>query len=124
MRDTVQSYIDGARMMLALGTVEFYKFSRELYGGARRPPAGLALLARVERPLLHAVKLSLTHPSDGRRLTFDEALSAPPPATSTSPLGNSVAVCAARPVLRLPVGVKVPVAGSRTSGQSSFIPEV
>src|SRR6266550_1814719 len=38
-----------------------------------------------------------------------------PPATSTLPLGRSVAVCWARAVPRLPVAVHVPVAGSYSS---------
>src|SRR5438094_5415413 len=38
-----------------------------------------------------------------------------PPATSTLPLGSSVAVCRKRAVPRLPVAVHVPVAGSYSS---------
>jgi len=48
----------------------------ELYGGARRPSAGQAWLTHLERPLLHAAKLSLTHPASGRRLTFEAPLPA------------------------------------------------
>src|SRR5205807_8602861 len=38
-----------------------------------------------------------------------------PPATSTVPLASNVAVWSYRPVLRLPVTVQVPVAGSYSS---------
>ena len=38
-----------------------------------------------------------------------------PPATSTLPLGSKVAVCSERAVLRLPVAVQVPLAGSYSS---------
>src|SRR4029077_14255336 len=38
-----------------------------------------------------------------------------PPATSTLPLGSNVAVCLARPMLRLPVALPVPLAGSYSS---------
>jgi 23S rRNA pseudouridine1911/1915/1917 synthase len=44
-----------------------------LYGGQRRrggPPA----LAGLERPFLHASRLSFEHPSDGRTLTFESPL--------------------------------------------------
>jgi 23S rRNA pseudouridine1911/1915/1917 synthase len=29
---------------------------------------------RLERPFLHAMRLSFTHPSDGRRIDFDSPL--------------------------------------------------
>jgi 23S rRNA pseudouridine1911/1915/1917 synthase len=48
----------------------------ELYGGTHRPPAAYMFLARVDRPLLHAARLSLTHPSTGQRLTFDAPMPA------------------------------------------------
>jgi uncharacterized protein (TIGR02421 family) len=35
LRDTVRSYADANRLLLSVGTAEFYKISRELYGGAR-----------------------------------------------------------------------------------------
>ncbi len=35
LRDTVQSYADANRLLLAVGTTEYYRISRELYGGAR-----------------------------------------------------------------------------------------
>ena len=38
-----------------------------------------------------------------------------PPATSTLPLGSNVAVCRSRPVVRLPVALHVPLAGSYSS---------
>ena len=38
-----------------------------------------------------------------------------PPATSTLPLGSNVAVCQKRAVLRLPVALQVPLAGSYSS---------
>jgi len=38
-----------------------------------------------------------------------------PPATSTIPLGNKVAVCCSRPVFRLPVVAQVPLAESYNS---------
>ena len=47
----------------------------ELYGGSRRkPPPGLGPLNRLERPFLHASRLSLTHPSTGERVTFEAPL--------------------------------------------------
>jgi hypothetical protein len=42
-----------------------------------------------------------------------------PPATSTVPLGSSVAVCSARATRRLPVTVHRPVWGSYTSALAS-----
>lgn len=45
----------------------------KLYGGQRRrggPPA----LARLERPFLHASRLSFEHPADGRAMTFESPL--------------------------------------------------
>lgn len=35
LRSTVESLVDGNRLLLAAGTTEFYRISRELYGGAR-----------------------------------------------------------------------------------------
>jgi 23S rRNA pseudouridine1911/1915/1917 synthase len=55
-----------------------------LYGGARRPPAALSQLARVDRPLLHAARLSFDHPADGRRLMFE----APMPTDMTEMLDD------------------------------------
>jgi 23S rRNA pseudouridine1911/1915/1917 synthase len=47
----------------------------DLYGGARkRYPADLAALATLDRPFLHAARLTLTHPSTGERMTFDAPL--------------------------------------------------
>ncbi len=47
----------------------------DLYGGARRRlPTTLAAVARLDRPFLHASRLSFTHPTDGRRLTFEAPL--------------------------------------------------
>ena len=45
-----------------------------LYGGTKRAAGALAHLARLQRPFLHAARLSFDHPSDGRRLTFDSPL--------------------------------------------------
>jgi 23S rRNA pseudouridine1911/1915/1917 synthase len=48
-----------------------------LYGGVRRRlPATLAAIARLDRPFLHASRLSFTHPTDGKRLTFEAPLPA------------------------------------------------
>ena len=45
------------------------------YGGARRRVAGdLRPVLRLERPFLHAYRLTFTHPVDGRRLTFEAPL--------------------------------------------------
>ena len=45
------------------------------YGGVhRRVPGDLRAVMRLERPFLHAARLSFTHPSDGRRLDFDSPL--------------------------------------------------
>ena len=46
-----------------------------MYGGVhRRVPANLRAVLRLERPFLHAARLSFTHPSDGKRLEFESAL--------------------------------------------------
>jgi 23S rRNA pseudouridine1911/1915/1917 synthase len=46
-----------------------------LYGGIhRRVPGPLRAVQRLDRPFLHAAKLSFTHPSDGRRMTFESPL--------------------------------------------------
>ena len=48
-----------------------------LYGGVRpKVPAPLAALARLDRPFLHALRLGVTHPVDGRPLTFVAPLAA------------------------------------------------
>jgi len=45
------------------------------YGGLRtRVPADLRPVLRLNRPFLHAARLSFAHPVDGRRLTFDAPL--------------------------------------------------
>ena len=42
-----------------------------LYGGVhRRVPANVRAIQHLERPFLHSARLVLTHPRDGRRLTF------------------------------------------------------
>ena len=47
----------------------------ELYGGVRRRvPAKLSAVSALERPFLHAARLSFQHPADGRTLTFDAPL--------------------------------------------------
>lgn len=47
----------------------------ELYGGVKkRLPTHLAAIAKLERPFLHAARLSFTHPADGRLLTFEAPL--------------------------------------------------
>ena len=47
----------------------------DLYGGRRpRDTARRPALARLDRPFLHAARLSFDHPSDGRRLTFESPL--------------------------------------------------
>jgi 23S rRNA pseudouridine1911/1915/1917 synthase len=47
----------------------------DLYGGVKKQlPTHLAALAKLERPFLHAAKLSFTHPTDGRALTFEAPL--------------------------------------------------
>jgi 23S rRNA pseudouridine1911/1915/1917 synthase len=46
-----------------------------LYGGVhRRVPGDLRIVARLERPFLHAARLAFTHPADGRRMEFESAL--------------------------------------------------
>ena len=48
-----------------------------LYGGVRRRvPARLSSVSSLDRPFLHAARLTFEHPSDGRTLTFDAALPA------------------------------------------------
>jgi 23S rRNA pseudouridine1911/1915/1917 synthase len=45
------------------------------YGGVhRRVPGDLRAVLRLERPFLHAARLSFTHPGDGRRVDFDSPL--------------------------------------------------
>jgi 23S rRNA pseudouridine1911/1915/1917 synthase len=45
------------------------------YGGVRRRvPHDLRPVLRLERPFLHAMRLSFTHPGDGRRVEFDSPL--------------------------------------------------
>ena len=45
------------------------------YGGVhRRVPNNLRAVQRLERPFLHASRLSFTHPGDGRRVDFDSPL--------------------------------------------------
>lgn len=45
------------------------------YGGVRRRvPLDLKPVLRLERPFLHATRLSFTHPGDGRRVDFDSPL--------------------------------------------------
>lgn len=46
-----------------------------LYGGVhKRLPTHLAAVARLTRPFLHAARLSFTHPSSGRVMTFEAPL--------------------------------------------------
>lgn len=46
-----------------------------VYGGTRKSlPAHLAALAGLDRPFLHAARLTLTHPSTGRAMTFEAPL--------------------------------------------------
>jgi 23S rRNA pseudouridine1911/1915/1917 synthase len=46
-----------------------------VYGGVhRRVPGNLRAVMRLERPFLHAARLSFTHPADGRRIAFDSPL--------------------------------------------------
>ncbi len=48
-----------------------------LYGGVhRRVPGDLRAVARLERPFLHAARLSFKHPADGRRMEFTSELPA------------------------------------------------
>lgn len=47
----------------------------QTYGGVhRRVPNNLRAVQRLERPFLHASRLSFTHPADGRRVDFDSPL--------------------------------------------------
>ena len=39
-------------------------------------PAHLAPLSKIDRPFLHASKLTIAHPSDGRSMTFEAPLAA------------------------------------------------
>lgn len=48
----------------------------ELYGGRRRDAARRPALAQLDRPFLHAARLSFDHPSGGRRLTVESPLPA------------------------------------------------
>lgn len=46
-----------------------------LYGGKRKSvPPRLAALSKLDRPFLHAHKLTFAHPSDGRSLSFEAPL--------------------------------------------------
>jgi 23S rRNA pseudouridine1911/1915/1917 synthase len=49
----------------------------KLYGGVRRHlPMHLRGLLLLDRPFLHAARLSFTHPADGSSLTFEAPLPA------------------------------------------------
>lgn len=46
-----------------------------VYGGRRRhPPPHLRVVQRLDRPFLHAARLSFAHPRDGRRILVSSAL--------------------------------------------------
>jgi 23S rRNA pseudouridine1911/1915/1917 synthase len=46
------------------------------YGGVHRHvPGDLRAVQRLERPFLHAARLAITHPTDGRRMEFESPLS-------------------------------------------------
>jgi 23S rRNA pseudouridine1911/1915/1917 synthase len=46
-----------------------------LYGGVhRRVPGDLRAVTHLQRPFLHAAKLSFAHPADGRTMTFESEL--------------------------------------------------
>jgi 23S rRNA pseudouridine1911/1915/1917 synthase len=46
-----------------------------LYGGVhRRIPGDLRAVSHLQRPFLHAARLSFTHPGDGRQMEFESAL--------------------------------------------------
>jgi 23S rRNA pseudouridine1911/1915/1917 synthase len=46
-----------------------------VYGGVhRRTPADIRAVQRLERPFLHALRLSFNHPGDGRRMEFTAPL--------------------------------------------------
>jgi 23S rRNA pseudouridine1911/1915/1917 synthase len=46
-----------------------------LYGGVhRRVPGDIRAVQRLDRPFLHAARLTFTHPREGRRLTFTAPL--------------------------------------------------
>jgi 23S rRNA pseudouridine1911/1915/1917 synthase len=46
-----------------------------LYGGKRKSvPPRLAALSRLDRPFLHAFRLTFAHPADGRPMTFEAPL--------------------------------------------------
>jgi 23S rRNA pseudouridine1911/1915/1917 synthase len=46
-----------------------------LYGGVhRRVPGDLRAVTHLDRPFLHAARLSFAHPADGRRMTFTSDL--------------------------------------------------
>lgn len=48
-----------------------------VYGGVhRRVPGNLRAVQRLERPFLHAARLSFTHPADGKRVEFESPLAA------------------------------------------------
>ena len=48
-----------------------------LYGGSRASlPAHLVMLKSIDRPMLHAARLSFDHPTTGERMTFDAPIPA------------------------------------------------
>ena len=48
-----------------------------LYGGVRRRvPGDVRAVTRLERPFLHAARLAIDHPADGRRMEFQSGLPA------------------------------------------------
>jgi uncharacterized protein (TIGR02421 family) len=70
LRNTVRSYADANRLLLAVGTVEFFKLSRELYGSARTRFVGTNLRnIDLAEHLLDRLKI---HGHDGSHPSDDE----------------------------------------------------
>jgi len=58
-----------------LGAIGHPVVGDAVYGGVhRRVPGDLRSVTHLQRPFLHAARLSFTHPTDGRRMSFESPL--------------------------------------------------
>ena len=86
----------------------------------KREPVSMRLVPRTRGEVAVAICGCQSGPINPSPMSYSSALLRGPmrpcpPATSTLPLGSNVAVCDARAVVRLPVAVHVPLAGSYSS---------
>ena len=85
----------------------------------KREPVSVRLLPSTRGEVAVAICGCHSGPINPSPMSYSSALAGLPPvcptATSTLPLGSNVAVCKERAMLRLPVAVQVPLAGSYSS---------